>query len=159
MGNNRVIRPVEDRLWEKVQIGSPSDCWFWKGALSSDGCGRININHKTLKVSRVVWTITYGKIPSGLCVCHKCDNPLCVNPNHLFLGTQADNVADMIRKGRDHKAVGEKASNAKLNVSFVRRIRNLYATGKYNQMDLARMFNLPHTTAWSILRRKNWTHI
>lgn len=93
-------RPVADRFWPKVQRGE--GCWLWTGACDTYGYGLIRWRQRDRwdKAHRVSWIIASGPIPNGLCVLHKCDNPPCVNPAHLFLGTQADNMHDMKIKGR-----------------------------------------------------------
>lgn len=88
----------EDRFWSKVRKGD--GCWEWTAWINSNGYGEFTKDHKNLKASRVSWILTYGPIPDGLFVCHHCDNPPCVRPDHLFLGTPLDNMRDMIAKGR-----------------------------------------------------------
>lgn len=101
---------IEERFWSKVE--KTEACWNWVGATSRRGYGAMNIDNRTLQTHRVVYELTYGTIPAGLCVCHHCDNPRCVRPDHLFLGTHADNMHDMVRKGRQrqrtHKQVAPK---------------------------------------------------
>jgi len=97
----RKTRPLEERFWDKVD--KSDGCWLWTAALNPDGYGRFVVQMSPQKVRgahRVAWELMNGAIPNGLSVLHQCDTPACVNPEHLFLGTQQDNVADMVAKGR-----------------------------------------------------------
>ena len=94
-------RPIEQRFWPKVEKGSPAECWLWKGAVNNQGYGQILFNGKVCLASRVSWVMHIGPVPDGLFVLHHCDTPACINPGHLFLGTQTDNMADMAAKGRN----------------------------------------------------------
>jgi hypothetical protein len=97
-------RPVADRLWEKIEVGPDWECWPRSGAHNSKGYGHLDVQGITLDAHRLVWEYTYGPIPDGLRVLHHCDNPPCCNPEHLFLGTDLDNVRDMDAKGRRRNA-------------------------------------------------------
>jgi len=98
--------PVEKRFWGKVQ--KTDSCWIWTGGTNGHGYGSLVIDHTgnhRIYAHRLSWIIHYGEILNGLQVLHKCDNPLCVNPEHLFLGTQKDNMDDMMAKGRKAKRI------------------------------------------------------
>lgn len=148
--------PLKERFWAKV-IKTDS-CWNWMGSINR-GRGQININGKPRFASVVSWEMEYGKIPNGQCVCHKCDNPLCVRPNHLFLGTQRDNIYDAISKGRiklPPVMSGEKSQSAKLNLGIVREIRN---NKKDTYAALAKRYNVCIATIGNIKNHKVWKGI
>lgn len=146
-------RDLEDRFWEKVSIPPDiiSGCWTWTASRRVDGYGA---SEKGSSAHRTSWKLVYGEIPNGLWVCHHCDVPLCVNPNHLFLGTQADNVADQVRKGRTVR--GERNGRAILTWDLVSRIRSEYSGKRGEQKELAKAYGLHPSYMSAILRGKLW---
>lgn len=149
-----------EHFWGKVSILSDDECWEWQAGLSDSGYGRISYLGKDDKSHRVSWMLTYGKIPNKLSVLHKCDNPPCVNPAHLFLGTQLDNMKDMTNKGRGNPYVGtgEENPRAKLKSHDVVRIRELYEAGN-TLKSLANVYKVSSTQILSIVSRKAWKHL
>jgi hypothetical protein len=93
-----------NRFWNKVNIPSLSDCWEWQGSKNKHGYGHFKYKRKTHRAHRISWTLIKGEIPEGMCVLHRCDNRLCVNPFHLFLGTNQDNMDDKMKKNRHHSS-------------------------------------------------------
>jgi hypothetical protein len=98
----KLCRPIKDRFMAKVQVNIVTGCWEWIGARNNHEQGQFVVEHKKVLAYRFSWELHRGKIPEGMYVCHKCDNPPCVNPDHLFLGTQSDNIRDCVSKGRLH---------------------------------------------------------
>lgn len=155
-------KSLEDKFWEKVRR-IDNDCWEWQAGRSKKGYGNfyISLGHSRDKhclAHRMAWILTYGEIPDGLQVLHKCDNPPCVNPNHLFLGTNDDNVQDKIQKGRMITLRGEESPSSKLTEKEVRQIRRLRNSG-FSYAELGRNFNVDISTARYICIRKLWKHI
>ncbi len=146
---------VEERFWDKVD--KSGECWEWQGAMNSNGYGRPSINGKREYTHRLSWVLTNGEIPDGLHVLHKCDNPPCVNPDHLFLGTQAENNADKVSKGRQPK--GEMLPQSVLSEEEIIEIRRRYSSGGIYQKDLAVIFDVSQPHICDIINRKKWQHI
>lgn len=106
---NRASRWYGVPFWDRVSIpDDPDACWEWQGPLYHDGRGQVQINGRRLIASRAAWEMVNGPIPPGMFACHHCDNPPCVRPDHLFLGTPKDNTEDMLRKGRAHWQKGNR---------------------------------------------------
>lgn len=131
-------------------------CWLWRGGMKRNGYGYIRWNQRTTYAHRAVWEMVNGPIPPDQYVCHHCDTPACVNPSHLFLGTAADNVADMVKKGRTAK--GERHSQSKLTGTQVGEIRALARAG-IEQKAIAAQFGLRRQTVSRIVRGLRWPHI
>lgn len=169
------LSPIKDRFWLKVDKRGPiraglGRCWIWIGSRDArNGYGSLRENRrigKLLKAHRISWELHRGKIPRALFVLHRCDRRPCVNPDHLFLGTQADNSQDAARKGRlvfqrhpERCPRGENASAAKLTAIQVKRIRRLYAGGLVTQTVLAKRFGVTQAAIWCLLHDKSWKHI
>jgi hypothetical protein len=152
--NKGTKQPIEQRFWSKVLKGD--GCWPWMRARYPTGYGLFVVEGKDRPASRVAWELTHGPIPDGLSVCHHCDNPPCVRPDHLFLGTTADNMADMVAKGRN--ARGEKSRLAKLTEADVRAIRSRAASGVSSRV-LATEFGVCMSNIWLIKTRRHWSHV
>lgn len=159
-------KPLADRFWAKVE--KTATCWLWTGA-KYGGYGRLNPGKHSgvpLRAHRVSWELHYGPIPQGMVVCHRCDNPSCVRPDHLFLGSHEDNMLDAVRKGRTKKGrpapesgqPGELHHHAKLTNADVRAIRARRAAGE-PIATLARDYGIHQTHVRSIVRRDCWKHI
>ena len=150
-----------ERFWENVDVRGNGECWEWIGRRFWDGYGMFGLNKKKLKAHRFSWIINKGKIPKGkhygtTCVLHKCDNRSCVNPNHLFLGTNADNLQDCYNKKR-RTSVGEKNGNAKLSKKEVIAIRMLHTSREdLSQVDLAKRFSVTKSLINKIVNNKVW---
>jgi hypothetical protein len=154
---------ITARFWDHVD--QSGDCWLWTGGIRRHGYGLFTAAKFSWFAHRFSWTLHYGPIPDGLYVCHRCDNPACVNPAHLFLGTQADNMHDMVRKGRhawkvgaERAARGERIGASKLTADDVRAIRVANATGA-TQRQLAGQYGLCQSTVWKIVHRLQWVHV
>lgn len=152
-------RPIEERFWNKVDTGATGGCWLWTGAKNEKGYGVIGRGGRgsgNEKAHRVSWMIHFGPIPDGLFVCHKCDNPACVNPDHLFLGTNDDNVQDMVSKNRN--ARGE-TSYAKLTEEQVIDIRQRHKQREVSCQDLANEYGVSRSEVQLIVSGKRWEHV
>ncbi len=160
---------VEERFWSKVAIGGPDECWEWKRHRKPFGYGQFRLpggNPQTS--SRVTWILTHGEITPGLCVLHRCDNPPCCNPAHLFLGTIADNNADMVAKGRARSGSGARGPGfaawpyedvvrgvRHLSDDDIRLARKLHEQGASHR-SIARRLGVAHTTVSRLVNGTHW---
>ena len=169
-GSGRIIarrkpRPLTVRLWSRVDISAgPEGCWLWQGSVNDRGYGQIRaepvgnaIRGIKTTTHRAAWTLTHGHIPEGMGVCHRCDNPRCVNPSHLWLGTHAENLGDMKSKGR--AARGDRSGTARLNSKQVRVIRKLLQVGFCSRSELAVLTNVSCSSINNINNKTTWGHL
>jgi len=148
-----LIKSLAERFWSKVRKGP--GCWEWTGTKSS-GYGYIirgATGTKSERAHRVSWELHMGSSPGALHVCHKCDNPGCVNPDHLFLGTMSENILDAYNKGR--KVKGENHPWARLGLADVLKIREAVSNGD-SQRNIAKAMGVTQTTISMIARRETW---
>jgi len=164
MTNKEVIK---SRLLSKVVKNQSTGCWEWIGGKTKFGYGRMGIDDRTYSTHRVSYHLFIGAIPEGMCVCHKCDNPACVNPDHLFLGTQSDNMKDAYKKGRvkfdeisktNQYKKGHKAYNRILPDSLVIEIKRMIKLG-ISPSDIARKLNVKRQVVADIKRGQAYLDI
>lgn len=147
-------RPFEEVFWSRV--AKTDGCWEWTAGRIPSGYGSSYYQKQRQPAHRVAWQLTNGPIPLGMFVCHRCDNPPCVRPDHLFLGTPADNSADRDRKGRANPPMGERLSN--LTVLDVLSIREMHGLGA-TVIELGRGFGLSPAAIRHIVRYRTWRHV
>ncbi len=176
-------RPVGDRLWEKVDRNGPvpvhrpelGRCWIWTASKTKLGYGKIGVPGRTSGwdfAHRMSWEVTNGPVPHGLFVCHHCDNPSCVRPDHLFLGTKAQNSADMAAKGRSsignrnptrlypgRVIRGSRQHMARLDETKVAEIRARFKAGGITEVALAREYGVSFQTVSLVVLGKTWRHV
>lgn len=150
----------ERAFWSLVDKKSPSECWRWLGCRTVDGYGMLGQRNgkKEVRAHRLAYQYAVGPIPEGLYVCHHCDNRICVNPNHLFLGTNLDNMKDRDRKGRAKIMLGESNGIAKLTETQVRNIRLMYQMG-WRQVELCKLYSISDSRISDIVLGKAWPHV
>jgi hypothetical protein len=164
-------KPVDPviRLWRRVD--KSGECWVWIAGTDTSGYGQIRVNNRLTLVHRFSYEIHLGPIPDGMLVCHRCDNRRCVRPDHLFLGTHADNAADMVAKGRqatgerwggfthpETRPRGERHPKSRLTDELVTELRRRRAAGE-GLRSLAREFGMCHNTIGMAIRGQTWKHV
>lgn len=148
--------PIEERFWQRAKKSDISGCLEWTGSKNDDGYGIVGENGRCHLAHRIAYRLHTGVDPGEAKVCHRCDNPACVNPDHLFLGTQAENIADRNVKGRTRSARGEAHYAVKLQASDVCQIRDMIGTDGNTHASIAKLYGVAEGTIGSIHRRKNW---
>lgn len=144
----------ENRAW----VDEATGCWNWKQGRFSNGYGAFSECGRTRKAHRGAWEAVNGPIPEGMLICHHCDNPQCVNPEHLFLGTGADNMNDKVRKGRANAPRGSQHHKSKLTEHDVSIIKMLLDLGVQGQR-LATLYDAHKMTISNIKTGRRWTHV
>jgi hypothetical protein len=149
---------VQDHIDEYVMYEPNTGCWIWTGTLDHLGYAKISMNHKSLKAHRVIFQFLKDQhIPEGLFLCHHCDNRMCVNPDHMFVGTHQDNMDDEVRKGRQIK--GEDYWSAKLTDTDVLEIRNRCLTTNVSFYRLAKDYDVSFNTVQKAAYGITWKHL
>lgn len=161
-----------ERFWDKVYKDGPvpehmphlGKCWVWTAYRGPEGYGKFWARNdtNTMMLAHVAsWILHGGQSPGNLCVCHHCDTPECVRPDHLFLGTNKNNSDDQKRKGRDSHCIkrGESNGTSRLTTEQVLEIRRLYSAGGISQLSLAKMFSVSERNIFFIVHRLHWKHI
>lgn len=161
-------RRKDKDFWSHVGV-DPTGCWLWSGSRTNDGYGYLFVAGKSTKAHRYAYELSHGVILPGMCVCHHCDTPPCMNPQHLFLGTMGDNNRDKIRKGRQHHWNGRRAGignpRAKLNPEAIVIIRQTYIDGRgrktiparrHTAKQLGLMFGVSPDAISGVIRGRTW---
>lgn len=150
----------QDRFWSKVDRSG--ECWEWQAARNRLGYGLVGVGRKSVLAHRVAYELTKGPIPKQMLVRHRCDNPSCVRPDHLIIGTPLDNVRDSIDRGRRASFKGMRNGRVKLTDEQVREIRRLYAMGNTTILLLASQFGVSKSQIYNIIsgaQRREWNEV
>lgn len=155
MGRGRP-QNTPSKFWSRVSRGLPDECWNWLGAKSRGGYGNVRFQNKFYRAHRLAYELENGPFGDGLLVCHRCDNPLCCNPNHLFLGTPKDNVLDAVGKRR--MSVCSKNGRALFTDDEALLLRDMYRGG-ITATSIARHLGLSKITVWMLCAGKTWKYL
>lgn len=151
-----MAKSVEQRFWEKVDVRSSGECWFWLAYKDKKGYGQFSINRRIFRAPRVALWLKNGEWPEV--ACHTCDNPSCVNPAHLYAGTYQTNMDDCIERRRHKAAKGSASGRSKLTDAKVVEIRRRCAAGE-SQRSVSRRFGVCERTVTAIVKRETWRHV
>lgn len=152
-----------DKFFSRIRV--KKGCWEWTGNKYVGGYGQYSSGYRKYQAHRLMWTCQNGEIPSGAVVMHNCDNKLCVRPSHLILGSQKENMRDMIKKKRDrfyfklNPPHGERNSNSKLSENDVIEIRRTFASGSISREAICRKYGIKNSNVSNIVNRASWKHI
>ena len=149
---------LSEQFEARVEPDLNSGCWLWSRGQTTDGYGTFQMERRTVLAHRASWAIYRGKLPAGQMVCHRCDTPACVNPSHLFLGSQTENMADMKAKGRADRQFGARNGRAILSDDQAREILDLKGLG-FGQRPIARSYGVSDSTVSRIIRRESFPHV
>lgn len=156
----KASRDWTDRFWEKVAKTEDGDqCWIWLATGDREGYGHFKIRGYQYRAARVAYFLATGEQPSGKMVLHSCDNPRCVNPGHLRLGTASDNSLEMKNRNRSCRLLGEANNAAKLTESDVLWIRQRHIHSRVSYRSTAEIFGVSEALIGCIVRRENWRHL
>jgi len=151
----RKLDSLQTRLYKRTSFAGIDECWEWTGSKLRGGYGGINYKYHLIQAHRASWIVHFGDIPDKMLVCHSCDNPSCVNPNHLFLGTARDNALDKVKKHRCNCS-GENNGRSKLTLELANNIRILWNTKKFTKIKLGEIFGVSDTVIGMIIRNQLW---
>ena len=166
---DQALQEAKERFWSHVRKEADG-CWYWTAGVNRFGYGKFKVHGKTVAAHRIAYLLERGSIPLGKLVCHECDHSGCVNPDHLWVGTEGDNMDDKVKKGRQakgaaHAAVckpprlkGEQCAHSKLSTDQVVWLRKLRAEGR-SLADLATQFGVCKQTVHDITTGKSWSHV
>jgi hypothetical protein len=156
------MKTPNEKFWSRVFKTTEKECWNWLGEVSCHGYGRFSPTGKKkdrIMAHRMMWIINHGPIPKGKEICHRCDNPTCCNPKHLFCGTHKQNMSDCKNKNRLNTPKGEHQGSSKLTAAQVTQIRFMYRPFVVSQKMIANLFGVSERCISLIIKRKNWKHI
>jgi len=159
IGGAMLTERQKRNFWVKVGVADPDECWLWLGAKKTkSGYGGFRVGGRSYRAHVLMYLLQGGVVNHGDCVLHSCDNPTCVNPKHLRSGTQIENIADMVSKGRNNSPSGEDHGRSKLNTADVLTIRKLHVEGRSTK-GIAADFHVARSTIQFVIERKTWRHI
>jgi hypothetical protein len=157
--NKNMTDSLQERFWSKVDKRGVNDCWEWQAGKTSDGYGRMRANGHRVLAHRISYQLERGQIPKGLWCLHKCDNPGCVNPSHLFLGTHDDNMRDMVSKGRARVPRGSNHWYTTLTEDQVLLIRECLREKVMTHREIGVLFGVAKGVVQSIKIGRTWKHV